>query len=69
MKIIKRSGTEVGFDLSKITGAVRAANNEVEEKDRLTEEQIMTISNNVEAICNSKTYTLNVEEIQDLVEN
>jgi len=39
MKIIKRSGTEVEFDISKIVAAVAKANKEVVEKDRLTNEQ------------------------------
>jgi anaerobic ribonucleoside-triphosphate reductase len=69
MKIIKRSGTEVGFDITKITEAVKKANNEVKESDKLTPEQVELISKNVADICMSKTYTLNVEEIQDLVEN
>jgi len=69
MKIIKRSGTEVGFDITKITEAVKKANNEVKDSDKLTPEQVELISKNVADICMSKTYTLNVEEIQDLVEN
>jgi anaerobic ribonucleoside-triphosphate reductase len=69
MKIIKRSGTEVGFDISKIYDAVKKANNEVNENERLSEEQVRRISENIEKICTEKTYTLNVEEIQDLVEN
>ena len=69
MKIIKRSGTEVPFDLSKIMNAVKKANMSVIEKERLTEEQILTISKNVEAVCASMSRSLNVEEIQDLVQN
>ena len=69
MKIIKRSGTEVGFDISKIYDAVKKANNEVAESERLSDEQVRRISENIEKICTEKTYTLNVEEIQDLVEN
>ncbi len=69
MKIIKRSGTEVGFDKSKITEAISKANMEAVESERLTEEQIEEITDKVEEICQSKTYTLNVEEIQDLVED
>ena len=69
MKIIKRSGTEVGFDISKIYDAVKKANNEVNESERLSDEQVRRISENIEKICTEKTYTLNVEEIQDLVEN
>ena len=69
MKINKRSGTEVGFDKSKITEAISKANMEAVESERLTEEQIEEITDKVEEICQSKTYTLNVEEIQDLVED
>ena len=69
MKIIKRSGTEVGFDIDKIIAAVRKANKEVVEHERLTEQQIDDISKNVENACQSMNRTLNVEEIQDLVEN
>ena len=69
MKNIKRSGTEVGFDKSKITEAISKANMEAVESERLTEEQIEEITDKVEEICQSKTYTLNVEEIQDLVED
>ena len=69
MKIIKRSGKETEFDLDKIIGAVKKANNEVIEADRLTEEEIACLANTVEYICSKKTRALNVEEIQDLVEN
>lgn len=69
MKIIKRSGAEVEFDLDKIIEAVKKANNEVIESDRLTEEQILCLANTVQYICSKKTRALNVEEIQDLVEN
>ena len=69
MKIIKRSGTEVGFDRVKIIAAVSKANKEAPESDRLSEQQINDISYKVENICTSLNRTLNVEEIQDLVEN
>lgn len=69
MKIIKRSGTEVGFNIEKIIAAVRKANKEVAESERLTEQKIDEISKNVEQICLNMNRTLNVEEIQDLVEN
>lgn len=41
MKIIKRSGTEVGFNIEKIIAAVRKANKEVAESERLTEQKLM----------------------------
>ncbi len=69
MKIIKRSGMEVEFDLSKITNAVRKANASVVDCEKITEEQIQEISRNVEIICAGMNRALNVEEIQDLVEN
>ena len=69
MKIIKRNGTEVDFDIDKIVGAIESANNEVVESDRLTDEQIKVIAHTVEYICSKRTRALGVEEIQDLVEN
>ncbi len=69
MKIIKRNGAEVVFDRGKISAAVRKANNVVQEDLRLTEEQIEEIAKNVEEDCASRSYSLSVEEIQDMVEN
>ena len=69
MKIIKRSGTEVNFDIAKIMAAVTKANNEVVHNERLSDEQIEIISKNVENICKEMNRSLSVEEIQDLVEN
>ena len=69
MKIIKRSGEEQIFDINKIVNAVTKANLSVDEKLRLTDEQINTISQNVEAHCKKTRRTETVEEVQDLVEN
>ncbi len=69
MKIIKRSGSEMIFDGGKIVAAVEKANEEVIPKERLTDEQVHTIAKNVENICADMGRSLNVEEIQDLVEN
>ena len=69
MKIIKRNGTEVAFDVNKIANAVRKANNEVSEENRLTEEQIDKICKKVTALANDLNRAVNVEEIQDFVEN
>ncbi len=69
MKIIKRSGTEVPFDLDKITNAVVKANNSVSDVEKMTKEQIAVISANMRTICEGMNRALNVEEIQDLVEN
>ncbi|MDE7095701.1 MAG: anaerobic ribonucleoside-triphosphate reductase [Anaeroplasmataceae bacterium] len=69
MKIIKRSGTEVKFDIKKITEAIRKANSEVMEQEQLDEETILQLSNNVLKACKKAKYALGVEEIQNLVEN
>ncbi len=69
MKIIKRSGTEVEFDLEKITAAVVKANESVPDNEKMTPEQIAVISANMRTICESMTRALSVEEIQDFVEN
>ncbi len=69
MRIIKRSGTEVAFDITKIVAAVEKANKEVVETDRLTSEQIREIAKKVTLTCDSMNRTFSVEEIQDLVEN
>ncbi|MGN0153169.1 MAG: anaerobic ribonucleoside-triphosphate reductase [Lachnospiraceae bacterium] len=69
MRIIKRSGTETAFDISKIVAAVEKANKEVVETDRLTPEQIKEIAKKVTLTCSSMNRTFSVEEIQDLVEN
>lgn len=69
MKIIKRSGTEVPFDLEKITAAVVKANNSVSDVEKMTPEQIAVISANMRTICEGMNRALSVEEIQDFVEN
>ena len=69
MKIIKRSGTEVAFDITKIENAIRAANLDVQESDRLTERQVIYASQNVTEACENAGHTVSVEEVQDLVED
>ena len=69
MNIIKRNGTEVVFDNSKIIAAVEKANVEVPEIERLTKAEIEDITKSVESECASMSRTLNVEEIQNLVED
>ncbi|WP_041738569.1 anaerobic ribonucleoside-triphosphate reductase [Coriobacterium glomerans] len=69
MKIIKRSGVEVAFDVDKISSAIRGANKEVKEADRLTERQVIYASQNVAEACERAGHTVSVEEIQDLVED
>ncbi len=69
MKIIKRSGTEEVFDITKISAAIMKANKEVAASERLSLQQIQEISDNVEKICLDMKRSPNVEEIQDMVEN
>ncbi len=69
MKIIKRSGVEVAFDITKIENAIKAANLDVEEADRLSERQVIYASQNVADACENAGHTVSVEEIQDLVED
>ena len=69
MKIIKRSGSEAVFDITKIENAIRAANGEVKESDRLTERQVVYAAQNVAEACENAGHTVSVEEVQDLVED
>ena len=69
MKIIKRNGAEVAFDIDKILNAIRKANNEVSEDNRLKEKQIDLIAKKVTALANDLNRAVSVEEIQDFVEN
>ena len=68
MKIIKRNGAEVVFDIEKITMAVTKANNAVEENVRMTPLQISRIAQSVQISCEEMGRSPSVEEIQDLVE-
>ena len=68
MKIIKRNGAEVVFDIDKIRMAVTKANNAVEEGVRMTPLQISRIAESVEISCEEMGRSPAVEEIQDLVE-
>lgn len=69
MKVIKRNGDEVNFDLAKIENAIRKANLEVEKKHQLSEDDVLYITNQVKKVCVGKRRALSVEEIQDIVEN
>ncbi|WP_417231102.1 anaerobic ribonucleoside-triphosphate reductase, partial [Thermophilibacter sp.] len=69
MKIIKRNGSEVAFDISKIENAIRAANAEVPASERLTEREVKFASLNVTDECMEAGHTVTVEEVQDLVED
>ena len=69
MKVIKRNGTEVVFDISKILVAVGKANNNVKEEHRMTPMQIQRIAESVELNCIELGRSPSVEEIQDMVEH
>ena len=69
MKIIKRNGSEVDFDISKIILAVTKANRVVAQNLQLSSEQIRSLAANVETYCLHMGRAMNVEEIQDLVED
>ncbi len=66
--VIKRNGKEVKFDLSKIIHAIEKANNEVDAIYQLNAAQIQAAADSVAKKIQSKTYAVNVEEIQDMVE-
>ena len=69
MKIIKRNGSEVPFDITKIITAVTKASDSVGGKSRLTREQINQIADDVTEQCQALNRAVSVEEIQDMVEN
>lgn len=69
MKIIKRNGSEVAFDLQKIINAIKAANKEVPPDERLSKREVKFASRNVKDQCAAAGHTVTVEEIQDLVED
>ena len=69
MNIIKRSGIEEVFDITKIINAMTKANNEVPEVERLTAQEIRDAANAVAVQCDQMERAASVEEIQDLVED
>ena len=69
MKIIKRSGSEAVYDSNKIIAAVQKANASVIDYEKLSDEQIREIADNVETACENMKRSPSVEEIQDMVEN
>jgi ribonucleoside-triphosphate reductase len=69
MKIIKRSGSEEPFDITKILVAVSKANDSVQESYRLSQNQITQIASAVSQACETLNRAVSVEEIQDMVEN
>ena len=68
MKIIKRNGSEMPFDITKIIAAITKANEVVEDAERMTPVQIRRIAESVELQCEKLGRSPSVEEIQDLVE-
>jgi len=68
VKIIKRNGEEVIFDIRKIVTAIEKANAAVPESDRISEEYIQAVASKVANQCHASKVELNVEAIQDLVE-
>ncbi len=69
MKIIKRSGEEKEFDISKIENAIRKASQAVDYKNALSEGRIKLIAEEVAGVCAARDRAMTVEEIQDVVEN
>ena len=69
MKIIKRNGAEVPFDITKIITAVTKASDSVGGKARLSREQITDIAASVTDQCQALNRAVSVEEVQDMVEN
>ena len=69
MKIIKRNGSEVTFDVDKIENAIAKANAEVNGEERLTNREIRFAALNVTDECMEAGHTVTVEEVQDLVED
>ena len=69
MKIIKRNGAEVPFDITKIITAVTKASNSVSGQSRLTKDQITQIAAAVTDQCQALNRAVSVEEVQDMVEN
>ena len=68
MKIIKRSGEERPFDVTKIENAIRKASQAVDYKEALSEGRIKLIADEVAGVCAARDRAMTVEEIQDIVE-
>ena len=68
MKIIKRSGEEKPFDVTKIENAIRKASQAVDYKNALSEGRIKLIAEEVAGVCEARDRAMTVEEIQDVVE-
>ena len=68
MKVIKRNGSEVNFDIKKITAAITKAN-KAAVREELTKEQIQEIAEYIDFKCKKMKRAISVEEMQDMVEN
>lgn len=68
MKVIKRNGAEVDFNIDRIIAAISAANAEVDLGYRMSDNAILDIADEVEAICKTYHRAITVEEIQEIVE-
>ena len=68
MKVIKRSGEEVEYNEKNIINAISKANKEVMDEEKLSNDEILQIANNITKYVKSSTYILNIEDIQNLVE-
>ena len=68
MKVIKRSGREVDFNINKIIRAIQGANKDVERGKKLTQQEIVDIANNITSTCTDYGRPVTVEEIHNLVE-
>ena len=69
MKVIKRNGSEVDFDVSKIIVAITKANNNTDTRNKLSEEQIHEAAEYINFKCSKLSRAVSVEEIQDMVEH
>lgn len=68
MKVIKRNGSEVDFDIQKIVDAISSANGEVVDRFKISDREISVIASEVAEKCKQYKREVNVEEIQELVE-
>ena len=68
MKVIKRNGSEVDFDIQKIVDAISSANGEVVDRFKISDREISVIASEVAEKCKQYKRAVNVEEIQELVE-
>ena len=67
MRVIKRDGREVQFDAEKIQQAIKAANEDISEQDKLSSNDIEALVSKVTKCCEDLERTVSVEEIQDII--